>query len=96
MGVDPKQVRHIAELANLRFSEAELDRLTEQMNQILRYMEKLNELETERIEPTFSSQEEAGTGLRQDRVRQSIPAETALRNAPKRGRGQFLVPRILS
>jgi aspartyl-tRNA(Asn)/glutamyl-tRNA(Gln) amidotransferase subunit C len=96
MDVDPEQVTHIAALANLEFSEEELAPFTDQLNQILRYIENLNELDTETVEPTFSSREEAGEPFRQDRVEKSIPAEDAMRNAPKQDRGQFLVPRILS
>ncbi|MBI4161184.1 MAG: Asp-tRNA(Asn)/Glu-tRNA(Gln) amidotransferase subunit GatC [Acidobacteria bacterium] len=96
MGVGRGQVRHIAALANLKFSEEAIERFTGEMNQILRFMEKLDELDLTRVDPTCSSLEEGDGAFRGDRVRPSIPADEALRNAPKQDRGQFLVPRILS
>ena len=51
MSVTLKDVKHIAELARLEFSGEELESFTHQLNQILEYVEKLNELDTENVEP---------------------------------------------
>jgi len=51
VSVTLKEVEHIAELARLKFSKEELENFTHQLNQILEYMEKLNELDTKNIEP---------------------------------------------
>ena len=51
MSVTRKDVEHIAELARLKFSGEELENFTEQLNEILSYIEKLNELDTENVNP---------------------------------------------
>ncbi len=96
MNVDRRLIQHIAILANLSFSEEEVGEFTEQMNEVLRYMEILDGLDTSGIEPTFSSLEERGGVFREDRVELSIPSGEALRNAPDAGQGHFRVPKIIS
>ena len=51
MAVTLKDVEHIAELARLKFSGEELENFTHQLNEILKYVEKLDELDTENVEP---------------------------------------------
>ena len=95
MEIDSKQVRHLAVLANLEFSPDELRRFTNRLNQVLRYMEKLDELNLEGTKPTISSLETDNPALRDDRVLPSVSPEEALRNAPSTDRNQFLVPKVL-
>ena len=95
MEIDSKQVRRLAVLANLEFTPNELGRFTKLLNQVLHYMEKLNELNLEGTEPTVSSLETDNPALRGDRVLPSVSPEDALRNAPNTDRNHFLVPKIL-
>ncbi len=94
MKISRKEVEHVALLARLKLTDKEIEQFTGQLNGILTYMEKLNELDTEDVEPT-SHVIEVGNVVREDRVQKSIPIEDALANAPERGDGFFKVPRII-
>jgi aspartyl-tRNA(Asn)/glutamyl-tRNA(Gln) amidotransferase subunit C len=94
MAVNRQDVEHIAELARLKFSEAELESFTHDMNEILTYVEKLNELDTENIEP-LSHPVEGYNAFREDVVKKSIPHEEALKNAPSKDEDFFKVPKVL-
>jgi len=94
MKISRHEVEHVALLARLKLSEKEIEKFTGQLNAILGYIEKLNELDTNNVEPT-SHVIEVGNVVREDRVRDSIPVEDALANAPDAGKGFFKVPRII-
>lgn len=94
MAIGKDEVRHIAKLANLEFSEEEIGRFTQQFNSILDYVASLNALDTSAIEPTAH----VGSGshtLRNDALVPSIPREEALANAPESDRGHFKVPKVI-
>jgi aspartyl-tRNA(Asn)/glutamyl-tRNA(Gln) amidotransferase subunit C len=94
MAVNIKDVEHIAKLAKLSFSEDEKETFTEQFNEILSFMEKLNELDTSNIEP-LSHVIELQNVLRNDTVRPSLPTEEALKNAPAKDDRFFKVPKVI-
>ena len=94
MSVTRKDVEYIAELARLRFDEEELESYTAQLNQILEYVEKLNELDTENVEP-LSHPVEGSNVFREDKVKESIHREDALRNAPEKDEMFFKVPKVI-
>ncbi len=94
MAVSRKDVEHIAELARLKFNEDELNNFTEQLNEILAYVEKLNELDTENVEP-LSHPIEGNNVFREDVVKKSISTEEALRNAPEKDENFFHVPKVI-
>ncbi|MDR3608959.1 MAG: Asp-tRNA(Asn)/Glu-tRNA(Gln) amidotransferase subunit GatC [Ignavibacteriaceae bacterium] len=94
MSVTRKDVEHIAELARLKFKDEELQNFTEQLNEILAYMEQLNELDTENIEP-LSHTIEGGNVFRQDVVKPSLDREHALKNAPDEDDVFFKVPKVI-
>jgi aspartyl-tRNA(Asn)/glutamyl-tRNA(Gln) amidotransferase subunit C len=89
-----EEVRHVARLARLEFSEKQEERLTEQMNSILGYMDKLNELDTAGLAPMSHA-----TGLRnvfrEDVIEDSLKRERALDNAPANDGINFIVPKII-
>mgnify|MGYP001431210103 CR=1 FL=1 len=94
MAITIQDVEHVASLARLDLDEEEKAKFTEQLNAILKYVEKLNELDTDQVEPT--SHVIALTNvMREDVVRPSTPRETALQNAPDEDEGQFRVPAVL-
>ena len=75
MSISLKEVKKIAELARLYFDEGELTVYCEHLNEILNYVDKLNELETDHVEPTYSVQSDPET-MREDRkkpTRFSVP-----------------------
>lgn len=94
MSVTPEQIEYIAKLARLRFSAEELSGFTAQFNQIVAYVEKLNEVNTEGIEP-MANLLEATTSLRADTPGPMLSAAQALSNAPKKTEGFFSVPKVI-
>ena len=95
MSVTKEDVRYIASLAKLKFNDKEILDFTIQLNQILQYMDKLNELETENIEP-LSHPVEIVNVFREDVLQKSISTESALKNAPDRTDQYFKVPKVIS
>lgn len=93
MSISKEQVEHIATLARLRLSAEERDQFTIQLNQILQYAEKLNELDTQDIEPT-SHVYPMSNVMRKDEVKPSLLREKALSNAPDQQDGMFQVPAV--
>lgn len=94
MAVTKKEVEKIAELAKLKFSEEELENFTPQMNEILSYMDKLNELDTENVKPLSHPVEQTNV-FREDELRVSITTDEALKNAPSKDEHHFKVPKVI-
>jgi aspartyl-tRNA(Asn)/glutamyl-tRNA(Gln) amidotransferase subunit C len=94
MKISKPEVEHVALLARLKFSEAEKERFTTQLNSILEYMDKLKELDTSPVEPTFHAVARRNV-FREDRVLPSSPQDLTLNNAPDGDRGFFRVPKII-
>ncbi|MEZ5353900.1 MAG: Asp-tRNA(Asn)/Glu-tRNA(Gln) amidotransferase subunit GatC [Bryobacteraceae bacterium] len=97
MKITAEQVRNVAELANLRLTEGELERMRNEMDSILEHMDKLNELDTSGVEPMAQVLYDAGgaSAMRDDVERQCLSNEEALANAPLSGSGMFKVPLVL-
>ncbi len=94
MAVTKKDVEKIAELALLKFSDEELENLTPQMNEILNYMEKLNEIDTDKVKPLSHPVEQVNV-FRDDKLKTSISTEEALKNAPDKDDSHFRVPKVI-
>jgi aspartyl-tRNA(Asn)/glutamyl-tRNA(Gln) amidotransferase subunit C len=90
-GMDIKYVAHLARIA---LSPEEEQKLGTQLQNILGYIEKLNELNVSNIEPTAHAIPLLNV-TRTDEIRPSISNEDALRNAPSKANGLFLVPKIV-
>ena len=88
------EVRHVALLARLELSQSEEELMTGQMNTILEYMDKLNELDTKEVEATTHAIELRNV-FRQDQVQPSLDREDSLANAPGADGVNFVVPRVL-
>jgi aspartyl-tRNA(Asn)/glutamyl-tRNA(Gln) amidotransferase subunit C len=88
------QVEHVAQLARLALSAEEKQRLTEQLNTILTYMEQLNAVPTAGVEPTAHVLDLVNV-LRNDTVRQTLSVDEALANAPESAQHFFVVPRVV-
>ncbi len=87
-------VQHVASLARLGLSEAELDRMAEQLSHILGAMDALRALDTSAIPPT-AQVIPVNTVMREDVSRPSWPVEEILRNAPSIRDQHFFVPPVL-
>ncbi|OGU67409.1 MAG: asparaginyl/glutamyl-tRNA amidotransferase subunit C [Stygiobacter sp. RIFOXYC12_FULL_38_8] len=95
MSVTRKDVEYIASLSKLKFEENELDNFTHQLNDILAYVEKLNELDTENVEP-LSHPVENENVFREDELKPSISTEEALKNSPSKTEEFFRVPKVIN
>lgn len=94
MKIAREEVEHVARLARLALEPAELEALTGQIDAILGYVEKLNELDTEGIEPTAHAVP-MENAFRADEVKASIGVEKAQQNAPATEGSCFKVPKVI-
>ena len=94
MGLTREDVEKIATLARLRITSEEAAELTSQLAQILTYIEQLDELNTDGVEPMAHAIEQVNV-LADDTVRESFPREDMLRNAPVRDDECYRVPPVL-
>lgn len=91
-------VRQVAKLAHLEITDEEVALYTPQMASIVEYVEQLNELDTEDIEPMLgglTAEGEATDTRREDVVQPSLGQKQALREAPSAVEGHFQVPKVL-
>ena len=92
--IDEKQVRKVAKLSRLELTEAEVEEFTGQLSAILDYVEKINELDTENVQPLAHCLPISNV-FREDIVKESLGTEKTLSNAPQRDGEFFKVPKIL-
>ena len=92
--IDQQQVRKVARLSRLELTDNEIQEFTGQLEAILEYVEKMNELQTGDVEPLAHCLPITNV-FRDDRVRDSLGADKALANAPDRDEAFFKVPKIL-
>jgi aspartyl-tRNA(Asn)/glutamyl-tRNA(Gln) amidotransferase subunit C len=88
------EVTHVAHLARLEFTEAETEKFTSQMNDILMYMEMLNRVDTAGVAPMTHAIAQKNA-FRDDRVLESLPREETLANAPDARGDFFRVPKVI-
>jgi aspartyl-tRNA(Asn)/glutamyl-tRNA(Gln) amidotransferase subunit C len=97
MALTEKDVRYVAELAHLELTAEEVNKFLPQLDAILEYIQKLNELDTTQVEPmaqvTYPAAE--NPALRADQPHKTFEQDEALANAPEQGAGYFRVPRVI-
>jgi aspartyl-tRNA(Asn)/glutamyl-tRNA(Gln) amidotransferase subunit C len=93
-GITTEELAHVARLARLSFSDEELSNFTGQLNDILGYVAKLEELDTEGVEPTAHALHVTNV-FRQDNAESSLTVDEVVANAPEEENGAFVVPRII-
>ena len=94
MKITKAEVEHVAKLARLELTEQEKETFTGQMDAILAYVEKLNELDTSAIIPTAHAVP-MENAFRDDEVTPSLGTDNALANAPDGADGFFRVPKVI-
>ncbi len=94
MAVSKKDVEHIAKLAKLKFDENEKEKLQGELNKILEYIDKLDELDLSSVEPLENISETENV-FREDEVDACLTKEDALKNAPAKTENFFKVPKVL-
>jgi aspartyl-tRNA(Asn)/glutamyl-tRNA(Gln) amidotransferase subunit C len=97
LNLSEKEVRYVADLANLRLSDEEVSRMSHDLGQILTHIEQLNSLDTSNVEPMaqvlFEADETAT--LREDIPRATLTNQDALANAIVSGAGYYKVPKVI-
>lgn len=94
MKVTKELVLHIAELAYLKLRDDEVEKFQKELDQILEYVEKLNEIDTSKVEP-LSHPSPVINVFREDYVKKSIKSEEALKNSPDATEEFFKVPKVI-
>ena len=94
MKISTKEVEYVAKLARLQLNDQEKEVFTQQLDSILEYMEKLNELDTENVSPTFHVLP-LNNVMREDEVKDSQLQKDMLANAPERDDNFFVVPKVI-
>ncbi|MFH0771448.1 MAG: Asp-tRNA(Asn)/Glu-tRNA(Gln) amidotransferase subunit GatC [Candidatus Omnitrophota bacterium] len=94
MSIKEDKIRYLSRLARIKLSEEEAGLFSRQLDDILAYVEKLNELDVTGVLP-MSHPHSAANFYRQDEITQSLPREAALKNAPQEKNGFFKVPKII-
>ncbi|MBC8207726.1 MAG: Asp-tRNA(Asn)/Glu-tRNA(Gln) amidotransferase subunit GatC [Desulfobulbaceae bacterium] len=94
MKITREELEHVAHLARLNLNEEELTRMTGQLDNILAYVAKLDELDTTGIAPTTHAFSLVNA-FREDQVSPSLSQTEALVNGPKQNGEYFVVPRII-
>jgi aspartyl-tRNA(Asn)/glutamyl-tRNA(Gln) amidotransferase subunit C len=92
--ITEQDIRHVALLSRLYFSDEEIKGFTRDLNNILTYVEQLNELDTRDVEPTSHALKMSNV-FRADEVVKPLPAAEMLANAPEQEGQCFKVPKIL-
>ena len=94
MKISLEEIRHLAHLARLEFSEDEIQAMQGDMDKILGFVEKINELDLEGVEPLVYLSEERNV-LRKDEAQSLLTKDEALKNAPDKDSDYFRVPKVL-
>jgi aspartyl-tRNA(Asn)/glutamyl-tRNA(Gln) amidotransferase subunit C len=92
--ISREEVQHVARLARLHLTDEELERMRQQLDAILAYVDKLRELDVEGVEPTAHAVPLVNV-MRDDELAPSLSQDAALANAPDRAEKFFRVPRII-
>jgi aspartyl-tRNA(Asn)/glutamyl-tRNA(Gln) amidotransferase subunit C len=94
MSAGQVDVKYVAHLARLALTPEEEKKFGDQLGHILEHIEKLKQLDVSNVEPTAHAAPLVNV-TRADEVRPSLPHEEALRNAPAKANGLFMVPKIV-
>ena len=94
MKITIDEVEYVANLARLELKPAEAAAMADQLAQILSYVDKLNELDTSKVEPTTHAISTTNA-FRDDELRDSLGQEKALANSPRQNGEAFVVPRVI-
>ncbi len=94
MKIDKDTLNKISHLARLEFNEEDAEKMVQDMTNIISFVEKLNEVDTQGIEPLTTMSHEINA-LREDIVQPHLDHELALKSAPKKDSDYFRVPKVL-
>ena len=94
MAIDLKTVKHISKLARISVNEEKAKKLEKDLNSIFKWIEQLNELNTDKVEP-LTSIAETKLRLRKDKILSENIRDEILKNSPKDNKDYFVVPKVV-
>jgi len=94
MSIDLKTIKHISKLARISVDEQKAEKLAEDLNSIFKFIEKLNKLKTDNVEP-LTSVAETTLKLRPDEVKSKDIREQIIKNSPQDNEDYFVVPKVI-
>ena len=94
MTIDLKTIKHISKLSRISVDEQKAEKLAEDLNSIFDFIEKLNELNTNNIEP-LTSVAETTLKLRSDEIKSENLREQVIKNSPEENEDYFVVPKVI-
>ena len=94
MGIDLKTVKHISKLSRISLEDEKAKKLEADLNSIFAFIEKLNELDTNNVEP-LTSIAETTLQLRKDEIQSPNIREQVLKNSPENNKDFFVVPKVV-
>jgi aspartyl-tRNA(Asn)/glutamyl-tRNA(Gln) amidotransferase subunit C len=94
MKITKNEVLYVAELARLNLDEASIEKFAGQIGNIMEYVDKLNEVDTEGIRPTSHAISLTNV-FREDEQKEHLEREQVLANAPEKEDGNFIVPKVV-
>ena len=94
MSIDNKTVKHISKLARISINEKKAESLAKDLTNIFQFIEKLNKLDTNTVEP-LTSIVETKLQLREDKIKESNIRDQILKNSPQKNNEFFVVPKVI-
>ena len=94
MSIDKEKIKHISKLARISVDEKKIDDLTKDLSSIFKFIEKLNELNTDKVEPLSSILNEP-LRSRKDEINDGKIRENILENSPQKNEEFFVVPKVI-
>jgi aspartyl-tRNA(Asn)/glutamyl-tRNA(Gln) amidotransferase subunit C len=94
MEVNNKLIQDIAKLSKLKFDDSAEEKMKADLEKMLAFVDKLNEIDTEGVDPLIYMSEEVNV-LREDKVTEATSQEDALKNAPEKDSDYFKIPTVL-
>ena len=95
MEITNEMIDKLASLAKLQFKDEQRDSIREDLSKIISFVDKIDELDTEGVEPLVHINQEVNV-LREDEVKETITQAQALKNAPNKDSDYFKIPTVLS
>ena len=94
MNIDLKTIKHISKLSRISVDDQKAEKLANDLNSIFKFIEKLNELKTDKVEP-LTSVAETSLRLRSDEVKSNNIREQIVKNSPQDNEDYFVVPKVI-
>lgn len=94
MALTREEVLKIAKLSRLEFKDEEIERFQNDLNNIFKYIDELNEVDTSMVEPLTQISLEINA-FREDFIKESLTQEEAMKNSPSQAEGMLVVPKVV-